>query len=89
MWEYPTDDGPHDFYMDPGKEVRFRVTSDVFVDTSPTGPADAAVGTGDDLVGGGGRGGQDQQDAEKKIPYLIYGSVNEPGLGLLEWWQNS
>ncbi len=29
--------------MDQGEEIRFRVTDEVFVDTSPTGPAAAAT----------------------------------------------
>lgn len=28
-------------YMDQGEEIRFRVTDEVFVDTSPTGPSAA------------------------------------------------
>lgn len=28
-------------YMDQGEEIRFRVTDEVFVDTSPTGPSTA------------------------------------------------
>uniref|UniRef100_A0A8C6SYU5 DNA-directed RNA polymerase subunit n=1 Tax=Neogobius melanostomus TaxID=47308 RepID=A0A8C6SYU5_9GOBI len=39
LWEYETDEGAHDLYMDQGEEIRFRVTDEVFVDTSPTGPA--------------------------------------------------
>ena len=31
--------------MDKGEEIRFRVTDEVFVDTSPTGPATAASDT--------------------------------------------
>lgn len=41
VWEYETDEGAHDLYMDPGEEIRFRVADEVFVDTSPTGPAAA------------------------------------------------
>lgn len=39
VWEYETDEGAHDLYMDQGEEIRFRVADGVFVDTSPTGPA--------------------------------------------------
>ena len=36
VWEYPTEEGDHhDMYMDIGEEIRFRVTSETFVDTSP------------------------------------------------------
>lgn len=45
LWEYETDEGAHDLYMDQGEEIRFRVTDEVFVDTSPTGPAAAATDT--------------------------------------------
>lgn len=31
--------------MDQGEEIRFRVTDEIFVDTSPTGPAAAASDT--------------------------------------------
>lgn len=31
--------------MDQGEEIRFRVTDEIFVDTSPTGPAAAATDT--------------------------------------------
>lgn len=45
LWEYETDEGAHDLYMDQGEEIRFRVTDEVFVDTSPTGPAAAVTET--------------------------------------------
>lgn len=41
MWEYETEEGAHDLYMDIGEEVRFRVVDESFVDTSPTGPSSA------------------------------------------------
>ena len=44
------------------------------------GPAaGAATTTVADLV---------EHQEEKKIPYLIQASVNEPGLGLLSWWKS-
>ncbi len=88
MWEYPTEEGSHDFYMDPGKEIRFRVTSDRFVDTSPSGPSDVAATAGHP-EGVGVDGTKVGGEAEKRIPYMIHGSVNEPGLGLFEWWENT
>ena len=42
MWEYETDEGAHDLYMDQGEEIRFRVADELFLDTSPTGPSTAA-----------------------------------------------
>uniref|UniRef100_K1PAV3 DNA-directed RNA polymerase III subunit RPC8 n=1 Tax=Magallana gigas TaxID=29159 RepID=K1PAV3_MAGGI len=37
-WEYETDDGKHDLFMDIGEEIRFRVVDEIFVDTTPSGP---------------------------------------------------
>lgn len=45
LWEYETDEGAHDLYMDQGEEIRFRVTDEVFIDTSPSGPATASTDT--------------------------------------------
>ena len=41
VWEYETEEGAHDLYMDTGEEIRFRVVDESFVDTSPTGPGSA------------------------------------------------
>ena len=35
MWEYETEDGKHDMFMDIEEEIRFRVVEETFVDTSP------------------------------------------------------
>lgn len=57
--------------MDAGEEIRFRVINELFVDTSPTGPNMAQT---------------NNETTEKKVPFKIIGSVNEPGLGLTSWW---
>jgi DNA-directed RNA polymerase III subunit RPC8 len=36
VWEYESEDGKHDMYMDIDEEIRFRVIKETFVDTSPT-----------------------------------------------------
>jgi len=76
VWEYPTEDdgGHHDLFMDPGEEIRFRVTSEAFVDTSPSAP---------DV-----KGAAVVSEEDSKIPYQISASINEPGLGLLSWWNS-
>ena len=38
IWEYETEDGCHDLYMDVKKEIRFRVVEEIFVDVSPSAP---------------------------------------------------
>lgn len=39
VWEYPLEDGStHDLYMDIGESIKFRVTGDIFEESSPIGP---------------------------------------------------
>ncbi|XP_032520499.2 DNA-directed RNA polymerase III subunit RPC8 [Danaus plexippus] len=39
VWEYPKEDGEkHDLFMDSGESIRFRVTSEEFEESLPTGP---------------------------------------------------
>ena len=94
MWEYPTEEGSHDLFMDPGEEIRFRVTSEIFVDTSPNAPAidpkhPKTVSTTSEVKTEPGVTSVDlaEELEEKKIPYLVHASVNESGLGLLSWWK--
>lgn len=75
VWEYDMGDGEkHDLFMDAGETIRFRVTAEIFNETCPTGPGALAEG---------------QENNENKVPYSLVGSINEPGLGLLSWWENS
>ena len=111
VWEYPTEgedgqSGHHDLYMDPGEEIRFRITSEAFVDTSPTGSSLVETGSLQNmphLPSQGSTAGaivgaptasvsldpESTRLEEKKVPFHIKASINEPGLGLLSWWKNS
>ena len=107
MWEYPTEGedeevAHHDLFMDPGEEIRFRVTSENFVDTSPTGGnlPDNSSRTMSHLPNQGGKSMSNTTNPsnldpegklsdDKKVPYFLKASINEPGLGLLSWWNNS
>uniref|UniRef100_H3CH93 DNA-directed RNA polymerase subunit n=1 Tax=Tetraodon nigroviridis TaxID=99883 RepID=H3CH93_TETNG len=88
VWEYETDEGAHDLYMDQGEEIRFRVTDEVFVDTSPTGPSaaetDAAAQPGQAATSAP----TEESKEKKEAPYTLIGTICEPGLGLLSWWNN-
>uniref|UniRef100_A0A3P8V8K9 DNA-directed RNA polymerase subunit n=1 Tax=Cynoglossus semilaevis TaxID=244447 RepID=A0A3P8V8K9_CYNSE len=87
LWEYETDEGAHDLYMDQGEEIRFRVTDEVFIDTSPSGPATAST----DAAAQPGQSTQPsaEESVEKKeAPYTLIGTICEPGLGLLSWWNS-
>ncbi|XP_043295780.1 DNA-directed RNA polymerase III subunit RPC8 isoform X4 [Cervus elaphus] len=77
VWEYETEEGAHDLYMDIGEEVRFRVVDESFVDTSPTGPSSAEAASSSEEL------------PKKEAPYTLMGSISEPGLGLLSWWTSS
>lgn len=95
-WQYETDDGPHRLFMDQGQEVRFRVVGETFHDTAPAlrrvevaGPAGASgpatiepVDASSSSAGPAGAA----STAEKKAPYVLKATVNEPGLGPLSWW---
>lgn len=39
MWEYPNEEGgKHDLYMDIGETIKFRVSNELFEESSPIGP---------------------------------------------------
>uniref|UniRef100_UPI00358E2D35 DNA-directed RNA polymerase III subunit RPC8 isoform X1 n=1 Tax=Myxine glutinosa TaxID=7769 RepID=UPI00358E2D35 len=91
-WEYETDDGTHDLFMDIGEDIRFRVIDETFVDTTPTGPSNAvepASPSGSGTVTVSGTESAVQEELQKKqAPYTLTGSISEPGLGLLSWWNS-
>ncbi|XP_026731667.1 DNA-directed RNA polymerase III subunit RPC8 [Trichoplusia ni] len=71
VWEYPKEDGEkHDLFMDSGESIRFRVTSEAFEESLPSGPP-----------------GSECTTVQTVAPYRIIGGINEPGLGLLSWWE--
>lgn len=88
VWEYETDEGAHDLYMDQGEEIRFRVADEVFLDTSPTGPSKAAEAPAAPGAGPSAAAPPPEPEQKKEAPYTLVGSVSEPGLGLLSWWNN-
>lgn len=58
--------------MDQGEEIRFRVTDEVFVDTSPTGPAAAQSDTPAAQAGQSTVAAPSPEVAEKKeAPYTL------------------
>ena len=95
--------------MDPGEEIRFRVTSELFIDTSPTAENLGENVSNINVTHLQGKGTNSTQlpstsassatatildnegnrSEERKIPFHLKASINEPGLGLLTWWNNS
>uniref|UniRef100_A0A8C6MJG4 DNA-directed RNA polymerase subunit n=1 Tax=Nothobranchius furzeri TaxID=105023 RepID=A0A8C6MJG4_NOTFU len=87
VWEYETDEGGHDLYMDQGEEIRFRVADQVFVDTSPTGPA-VAASDAPAQAGQATAPPAEASEGKKEAPYTLIGTICESGLGLLSWWNS-
>ncbi|XP_075688407.1 DNA-directed RNA polymerase III subunit RPC8 isoform X1 [Rhinoderma darwinii] len=79
VWEYETEEGAHDLYMDIGEDIRFRIVDETFIDTSPTGPS--ATESSSSIPA--------EETLRKEAPYTLVGSISEPGLGLLSWWTNN
>lgn len=77
VWEFDNDGDKHDLFMDPGDKLKFRVISEQFTETSPISCPDID-----------GAPSTSEVDAPK-IPYSLTASINEPGLGILSWWQGS
>ncbi|CAG2059031.1 unnamed protein product, partial [Timema podura] len=59
VWEYDTGGDKHDLFMDPGESIRFRVTAESFVETSPSGPDSSE------------RASSDTTTEETKVPYTL------------------
>ncbi|KOX77413.1 DNA-directed RNA polymerase III subunit RPC8 [Melipona quadrifasciata] len=76
VWEYDTGDGEkHDLFMDAGEIIRFRVISETFTEALPTGPNMS--------------GETETSEAKNTSPYSLGGAIDEQGLGLLTWWENT
>ncbi|XP_054616472.1 DNA-directed RNA polymerase III subunit RPC8 [Dunckerocampus dactyliophorus] len=90
LWEYETDEGAHDLYMDQGEEIRFRVADEIFVDTSPTGPTaeEKPAQPGQSTAPPPPPPPAQDSGEKKEAPYTLIGTICEPGLGLLSWWNN-
>ncbi|XP_049295625.1 DNA-directed RNA polymerase III subunit RPC8 [Anopheles funestus] len=86
VWEYPLEDGnTHDLYMDIGESIKFRVSGEVFEESSPIGPPDQEVPSSSAGTSAGGAGTSSVTEGNK-TPYRIVAAINESGLGLLSWW---
>lgn len=94
VWEYPTEDGHHDLYMDIGEPVKFRITGETFEESSPVGPpakdaasaVSAAVAATNAIAAQSVAGSSGGVSDAVKTPYRIVVAINESGLGLLSWW---
>lgn len=88
VWCY---DG-NDLYMDLEETVRFRVLGDAFAQIAPA-KKEAAMLKAAGRIGAVSEGNNDansvtQADLPQTLvpPYKIIGTMAEPGLGLISWW---
>ena len=76
VWQYETEDGSHDLFMDINEEIRIRVIDEEFVDLTPEGPAPPTLD------------GEAKSLEIKKAPYTI--TVSTSGvfykLSSLRFW---
>ncbi|XP_074596010.1 RNA polymerase III subunit H [Brevipalpus obovatus] len=82
IWEYQSDGEKSNLFMDVGETVRFKVKEEVFTDTSPGGPTSTSLDTHAQSTSEGL-----PVDNQRRTPYLIKGSIEESGLGLVSWWK--
>lgn len=74
VWQYPLEDGAHhDLFMDTGNTFKFKVTKEIFEESSPVGPPVAK---------------DDSSSCEPKIPYRIEAQIMDQGLGSTLWWDS-
>lgn len=68
-----------------GETIRFRVTSESFQETSPAEPPGLDHSSSTNTTSNVAEGGTNNS----KTPYRLLATINEPGLGLLTWWENN
>lgn len=92
VWRYQE----NDLYMDIGESIRVRLLSYTFVEEAPMRKdvLMAARRAAAALPGGPVMVQQNQQQSAEEeamsrpesVPYKLFGSIAEDGLGLLSWW---
>ncbi|XP_054735500.1 DNA-directed RNA polymerase III subunit RPC8-like [Anastrepha obliqua] len=87
VWEYPLEDGAkHDLFMDIGEPIKFRVSREIFEESSPIGPPKTDTQQASTSAAASAAAAASTQQTEVKTPYRIVAAINESGLGVLSWW---
>ncbi|XP_017472902.1 PREDICTED: DNA-directed RNA polymerase III subunit RPC8 isoform X1 [Rhagoletis zephyria] len=87
VWEYPLEDGAkHDLFMDIGEPIKFRVSREIFEESSPIGPPKTDAQQASTSAAASAAAAASTQQSEVKTPYRIIAAINESGLGVLSWW---
>ena len=73
LWNY---DG-NQLYMERDKRIRVKIENEVFIDVGPVKlkPMNQTALTI-----------QENKDSQPQSPFTIMASIQDSGLGLLEWW---
>ena len=83
VWEYEIEDGKHDLFMEVGETIRFKVKEEIFTDTLPVGPSNVNLNASNPSTSAHF---DSTEIVQRRVPYLIKGTINESGLGLTAWW---
>ncbi|XP_017472904.1 PREDICTED: DNA-directed RNA polymerase III subunit RPC8 isoform X3 [Rhagoletis zephyria] len=79
VWEYPLEDGAkHDLFMDIGEPIKFRVSREIFEESSPIGPPKTDAQQASTSAAASAAAAASTQQSEA--------AINESGLGVLSWW---
>ncbi|XP_072759373.1 DNA-directed RNA polymerase III subunit RPC8 [Anoplolepis gracilipes] len=74
IWLYKTENGSeHPLIMETGDPIRFRVVREIFAEV-PSGVNARDISE------------KPAETSNVVAPYILHGSIDEPGLGILEWW---
>lgn len=77
VWEYPLDDGSkHDLFMDVGEPIKFRVSREIFEETSPIGPPKAEGQQSQNASSSTASAAATASAQEVKTPYKIIVNLN-------------
>jgi len=91
IWEYRSEhsEDVHNMYMDKGEPIRFRVNGELFIDTTPipsaNQPTQSSASQSQSATSSAAHTSLEVEQPSK-TPYSLTASINEPGLGLLSWW---
>jgi DNA-directed RNA polymerase subunit E'/Rpb7 len=85
IWEYKPDENEehHDMYMDKGESIRFKVTGEVFCDTTPIpssqsgGQEGQQAGHSQAVPSTAAQATANDEETTSKIPYSITVSIKE------------
>lgn len=77
VWEYPLEDGAkHDLFMDIGEPIKFRVSREIFEESSPIGPPKTDAQQTSTSAAASAAAAASSQQTEVKTPYRIVVDCN-------------